>query len=147
MVELSEAVVRWFTEQRQVTRQQPEAGGQLFGRIEHHVWRIETCTGPRSSDRRASHRYSPQPDVENREILAMYERGLHFLGDWHTHPQKIPKPSRQDIVTTQHCYREAATELCGFLLIVVGQTFPYHPCNMNLITANQVCGFSPTRIR
>lgn len=68
----------------------------------------------------------------------MYGRGLHFLGDWHTHYQKQPSPSRQDIFDTQRCYQGAVTELPGFLMIVIGKSFPDIPCSLSYITENNV---------
>lgn len=140
-VELSETVIHRLAQQRQTSRRHVEAGGQVFGQIEHRLWRIEACTGPRPTDMRSPCGYAPNPEVENAEIVTMYDQGLHFLGDWHTHFQKVPAPSRQDITTTQRCYRRATTALPGFLLIIVGRTFPYHPCRIDLVTGNKVHNF------
>jgi len=127
-VELSETVVEHLSEQRQVSNKGTESGGQVFGQIHRNWWTIQACSGPRPSDRRSSHGYSPDSNVENSEILSMYEKGFHFLGDWHTHPQKKPSASHQDIEVTQRCYRKSKTDLPGFLLIIVGSTFPDQPC-------------------
>lgn len=141
-VTLSQSIVPWFTQQRQRCLAHPEAGGQLFGYVSPKRWHIETCTGPRPSDQRSPWRYTPDTLAENAEIITMYEQGLHFLGDWHTHFQKTPLPSQQDIVTTQRCYRGSNTELPGFLLIVVGKTFPQIPCSLSLVDGCKVIQFS-----
>lgn len=132
-VTLSPAVIEWFKQHRQTSWKHPEAGGQLFGLVNNNLWIVEACTGPRPTDIRASFRYCPDVSVENQEIMQMYNRGLHFLGDWHTHNQKQPKPSQQDIMSTLRCYYKSITELPGFLMIVVGKTYPDIPCSPSFV--------------
>lgn len=131
-------VVEWFIAQRQTSWLSIEAGGQLFGRATNGQWVVEICTGPRPTDVRSTCRYAPDVNAENKEIMEMYERGMHFLGDWHTHYQKIPTPSRQDIVATQRCYHGAITGLPGFLMIVVGKNFPEIPCSLSYLTESVI---------
>jgi proteasome lid subunit RPN8/RPN11 len=55
----------------------------------------------------------------------MYREGLHFVGDWHTHPQRTPEPSQKDIDSILDCYRESRKGIRGFLLVIVGlNAFP-----------------------
>lgn len=55
----------------------------------------------------------------------MRARGLHFIGDWHTHPEEVPRPSLQDIKTTADCYKQSEHQLLGFLMVIVGtKEFP-----------------------
>jgi proteasome lid subunit RPN8/RPN11 len=55
----------------------------------------------------------------------MHRKGLHFVGDWHTHPEPIPTPSPSDIRTIEEAVAKSRHHLHGFLMIVVGSSeFP-----------------------
>jgi hypothetical protein len=57
------------------------------------------ATGPRRTDRRTRTSSVPDRRAEQREIDDRFRRGLHFLGDWHTHPKNIPHPSGPDVAS------------------------------------------------
>jgi integrative and conjugative element protein (TIGR02256 family) len=50
----------------------------------------------------------------------MHRKGLHFVGDWHTHPEAVPTPSASDIRTIEEAVAKSPHHLHGFLMIVVG---------------------------
>ena len=54
------------------------------------------------------------------EIDEMHKAGLHFVGDWHTHPEEIPTPSSSDIRTIKEAVAKSKHHLHGFVLIIVG---------------------------
>jgi len=114
-------VLAHFSAHRQLRWWQPEAGGQLFASITDHVITVEVATGPRRSDRRFPFTYIPDTKKEAEEIALMYKQGLHYVGDWHTHPERSPRPSWQDIETLQRCFRNSTHDLNAFLLVVVGR--------------------------
>lgn len=103
---------------------QREAGGQLFARFDGFRIIVEEATGPRRSDRRTRTSYVPSRLAEQREINSRYERGLHYIGDWHTHPEKIPSPSLIDMRSIDDCVAKSEHSLNGFILIVVGTVEP-----------------------
>ena len=122
---LSDAVVEHFTLHQQVRRDQAEAGGQLFARITRYEIFVEEATGPRPTDRRGRTHYTPDRQAERREILERFALGLHYVGDWHTHPERVPTPSHVDRFTISDCSRRSNHKLACFLLIVVGNgSFP-----------------------
>jgi len=122
---LSDAVVEHFTLHQQVRRDQAEAGGQLFARITRYEIFVEEATGPRPTDRRGRTHYTPDRQAERREILERFALGLHYVGDWHTHPERVPTPSYVDRFTISDCSRRSNHKLACFLLIVVGNgSFP-----------------------
>lgn len=121
----SDAVVEHFGLHRQVHRDQAEAGGQLFARITRYEIFVEEATGPRPTDRRARTYYTPDRQVERKEIRERFVLGLHYVGDWHTHPESVPTPSTIDRFTISDCSRRSTHKLAGFLLVVVGNgAFP-----------------------
>ena len=117
---VSDTVIKHFTTHQQHRRSQAEAGGQLFGTISEKIITIDEATGPRRSDRRTRYSYIPDRKVEQREINDRFLRGVHFLGDWHTHPELKPHPSETDLRNMRECVRKSRRSLAAFLLIIVG---------------------------
>jgi integrative and conjugative element protein (TIGR02256 family) len=122
---LSDAVVEHFALHQQVRQDLAEAGGQLFARITRYEVFVEEATGPRPSDRRGRAHYTPDRQAERKEIRERFALGLHYVGDWHTHPEGVPTPSPIDRFTISDCSRRSTHKLAGFLLVVVGNgSFP-----------------------
>jgi len=105
---------------RQAKPWKKEAGGQLFARFTQGQVCISVATGPRKADKRSLFGYVPDSESERIEIEAHFSQGLHFVGDWHTHRQKIPEPSSTDIESITGSVRKSDHVLFGFVLIVVG---------------------------
>lgn len=98
-----------------------EAGGQLFARVTGKSWLIETVTGPRVSDLRSRFLFKPNRREEQAEINRYFESQLHFVGDWHTHPEDEPKPSADDTRSIANIVRESTYQINGLLLCIVGR--------------------------
>jgi proteasome lid subunit RPN8/RPN11 len=49
---------------------------------------------------------------------------LHYVGDWHTHPELRPYPSPPDDHSIAECVRKSSHDLNGFVLVVVGRLEP-----------------------
>jgi integrative and conjugative element protein (TIGR02256 family) len=114
-----------------------EAGGQLFARIEDCNVRVVEATGPRPTDRRCRSRYEPDRVAEQAEIDARFPQGLHFVGDWHTHPEDRPTPSSIDLLSTAEGVRRSRHGLNAFVLVIVGRgAFPagLHVCLHDAVT-------------
>jgi len=125
-LELLPAVLAHFETHKQLKWSAKEAGGQLFACLEDPFCiRIVEGTGPRSTDKRSTYNYLPDRAAEKVEIKERFDRGLHFVGDWHTHKQKLPQPSDTDTRSIRELVRHSNHDLAGFVLIVVGQApFP-----------------------
>lgn len=54
----------------------------------------------------------------------MHRRGFHFIGDWHTHPERVPHPSQSDVRSIREAFRQSKHHLNGFLLLIAG-TVPF----------------------
>ncbi len=114
-------VLDHFQKHRQIAPSAKETGGQLFGKIESGMIHICSATGPRIIDFRGRSFFNPSRWMERREIKSKFKQGLHYLGDWHTHPQKRPEPSTLDIKSMKECFTESCHELSFFILVIVGQ--------------------------
>lgn len=117
---LEDAVLTHFDRYRQRTFRDCEAGGQLFARFEGNTIRVERATGPRRSDRRGLINFIPDRLAERREIRRLFRLGLHYVGDWHTHPEHIPGPSSTDIKSFQDMFRKSRHKLAAFVMVIIG---------------------------
>src|SRR5689334_11446277 len=121
---LAEEVVRKFRHYRQKRWYQREAGGQLFARLSLSRVVIDEATGPRRTDRRTRTSYVPDRHAEQQEIYSRHAAGLHYVGDWHTHPETFPRPSGIDLASISESARKSVHTLNGFVLVIVGLAEP-----------------------
>lgn len=119
---LRRPVLGRFARYRQHHCWQTEAGGQLFAKLSGNLIDVVEATGPRASDHRCRWRYEPDKGAEQREIDEHHARGLHFIGDWHSHAQRLPVPSGLDIVSMAEMVRRSRHHLNGLVLIIVGSS-------------------------
>ena len=115
------AVVRHLTENRQKKPNAPEVGGQLFGSFEKFCVRVSLASGPREADKKSRFSFFPSRRKENTEIKDRFRDGLHYVGDWHTHPEPYPTPSRIDLRSMEDCFQNSRHSLSHFVMIIVGQ--------------------------
>lgn len=114
-------VLRHFAKHRQVGPRAPEVGGQLFATFEKLRVRVTQATGPRDADQRSRFSFFPNRGRENSEIKEQFAGGLHYVGDWHTHPERQPSPSSVDLDSMADCFRNSTHSLSHFVMIIVGQ--------------------------
>lgn len=119
---LTEPVLAHFRRFRQNRWFSREAGGQLFATLAPDAVTIVEATGPRRTDRRGPFWYLPNRRAEQAEIDERHRRGLHFVGDWHTHPEDRPSPSHPDCNSIKECVRKSRHSLLAFVVVVVGRT-------------------------
>lgn len=112
------SVMEFFTQKNDT---QPESGGIILGKLignEVHILRLSPPTELDRSSRMnfERHRLSAQ-------IIIDYEfhnsnRQVTYLGEWHTHPEKLPTPSPTDrnMIKTQFSKNHIHTD---FLLLII----------------------------
>jgi integrative and conjugative element protein (TIGR02256 family) len=105
----------WFTR---------ESGGQLFGRIESGNFVVSEVTGLQRTDVRSRTSFTMDVAAANVEIVERFKRGLHFFGDWHTHPEDDPKPSQTDLKNAARLFQAANGRPC-FIMVIVGRKNTY----------------------
>lgn len=131
VIHFDPAVIDHFLRHRQLRFWHKEAGGQLFARIEGNNIVVVEATGPRRSDRRGRTYYHPKRSVEQAEIAEMHARNLHYIGDWHSHPEPRPTPSPRDDATMASRVCLSRHTLRGFVFVIVGQADP--PAGMTVV--------------
>lgn len=98
-----------------------ENGGQLFARFEQDRIFVETATTTRGRSRRLRFGFWPDRDAERADIQALFKDGLHYVGDWHSHPESRPRPSQPDESKMREIFDQSKHELLSMLLVIVGQ--------------------------
>jgi integrative and conjugative element protein (TIGR02256 family) len=81
---------------------------------------IEVATGPKRADIRTRFSYQPDRRAAQTEINHFHRKGLFFVGDWHTHPEPMPKPSPLDRQSIREAFTKSNHHLNGFLLMIAG---------------------------
>src|SRR5882757_868914 len=79
-----------------------EAGGILLGCYRGPHVEILECTTPMPLDKRTGHGFVRRDPGHQRAALAAWkasDRTVNFVGEWHTHPEERPSPSRVDRAT------------------------------------------------
>jgi integrative and conjugative element protein (TIGR02256 family) len=113
-------VLSYIFQYRQTHRKHPESGGQLFAKITPKIVIIAAATGPHKKDNSNRFSFVPNKKRLNAEIQTFFSKGFHYVGDWHTHPQKHPEPSWLDIRSMRNCFKKSRHELEHFLLVILG---------------------------
>lgn len=125
LVELSAHVIALMTQHRQLRFWHRERGGLLFapsiGASDGHVLLTE-ASPPHRHDR--SGRTWLELDHRRciEEIRHRFARGLHFVGYWHTHPERFPRLSSQDSVSLRPLMDDPGIDLVRLIMIVVGNS-------------------------
>lgn len=120
VVVFSADAVRHMLQFRQNRAWHRESGGQLFGKLSNFEIFVVEATGPRASDVRTRISYKPDRRAEQVEIDERFQKGLIYLGDWHTHPELRPTPSTRDSESMVECFSKSKHSLTSFMLVVVG---------------------------
>lgn len=108
---------------RQLRNGDPEAGGMLFARISAEAISIEEATEPQRVDRRWRFRFWPCNKTQQRIIGARFKAGLHFVGEWHTHPETAPHPSGLDFTSMEKCFLTSRHELKALVMVILGTAY------------------------
>ena len=134
----SNEVINTMIQYRQTCRFHRESGGQLFGHFSELRTLIVEATRPKWLDRRSRLEFKPNRWLQRREIHARYIEGLHFVGDWHTHPELTPHPSGEDFQNMKDCFERSVHGLNAFVMVVVGLAPPPAGLHISLIKKNSV---------
>jgi hypothetical protein len=87
-------------------------------------------------DRRSRYSYRPNPAAEQREIYDMHAVGLHYVGDWHTHPEPVAQSSGIDNFNMTDCVAKSQHELPSFLMVIVGTSHLPDCLHVSLVPAH-----------
>lgn len=117
---LTENVLSVMQKYRQLHPSAREAGGQLYAKFEGDDTLILEATKPKILDRRTRYRFKPNRMLQKFEIYNKYRKGLHFVGDWHTHPEKYPAPTNKDINYMNNHFHLSFRNFRAFVMVIIG---------------------------
>ena len=109
---LSSARQRWWESER---------GGQLFVDLEHPAGvLLARATPPHPADRAGRHWLELNLDRCRDEIARANGEGLRLVGYWHTHPQRVPRVSPQDLSSFSRFANQHSAHLPQPIAVIVG---------------------------
>lgn len=114
------SALQTFEDARQLAEADKEIGGMLLARISESEVRIVKAT---KAEKRASiSRFLFKPSLSRKRkiVKEAFAVGLHFVGEWHTHPETDPTPSSIDLDSMRDSFRRSKHELNRFLMVIVG---------------------------
>ena len=119
---VNEPTLKHVTKHRQKSSNATEAGGQLFGTINDDKVCVVKATGPYSGDQRARHSYRSNPIAAQHAIDKLSQRGLLYLGEWHTHAEDQPSASSFDDNTMHRIIENSRLNSNSLLMLIVGRS-------------------------
>lgn len=124
-VEIGAGAIDALYRYRQFEPDAPEAGGVLLGRLlqASHDVVIDEATEPTIADLqgRFSFKRARQPTQQHIIDAWIQSAGTHiYLGEWHTHPEEYPTPSRYDLQNWRYLARSATYEQESLIFVIVG---------------------------
>lgn len=133
-------IEHWFLH-RQRRFWQREAGGLLFapsvgsqnGQVD-----IEVVTGPNPGDRRTRYSCALEHETCLADIAAQFEKGMKFVGYWHTHPEPEPSLSAVDRRAFAKNLIAGGLRIDRMLAAVVGNGNSMDTISVCLVTTDRV---------
>jgi proteasome lid subunit RPN8/RPN11 len=108
----------------QRSRSSKESVGQLFARdLTSNCIVVEAATVLMPT-RASWARVTFNTDCAMAERDAFFEKSLHCIGFWHTHPEASPTPSIDDCMLAREHALAAKPQLAGLVFVIVGTVSP-----------------------
>jgi integrative and conjugative element protein (TIGR02256 family) len=125
LVKLGADAVRLLHAFRQTAPDAYEAGGVLLGRwIESSDdVVVDQLTTPMRGDRRTRFSFYRDRIAHQRridEVFASSDGTCGYLGEWHTHPERDPEPSRTDVGDWRRRLRQDRVDVPFVFFLIVG---------------------------
>lgn len=127
-VVFTEEVIKTLDGYKQYNHTQHEAGGILLGKIYNDLIIIDQISEPSIEDK--SGRFYFIRNVKKAQHIvdrAWKESNGEriYLGEWHTHPEDIPTPSRDDKLLLKNMLKHSRMEINFLFMVIIGRTSPH----------------------
>lgn len=119
---LSGQVVETLSRYRQRHPCSLEAGGQLFGQVTSDVVAVVHASHPSRHDTRTRYSFRSAGKNAQHRVIRLSTRSLHYLGEWHTHPQVQPRPSSDDRQAMRALHRRSVLSVTELVMIIVSSS-------------------------
>lgn len=117
---IESSVLAHLARHRQRTCLSREAGGQLFGKVSSDEVRVLMASGPYPGDVRQRFSYRSNPKAAQQEIDGMAIAELLYIGEWHTHPERLPVASILDHKTIRALHSKSRLRVSSLVLLIQG---------------------------
>lgn len=144
LLKLPHEVITEISAFRQTTENNLEAGGILLGRliIDTNDIVIDYVTSPMNDDKRSRFGFFRAEQPHQSILFNKWESSFgtcNYLGEWHTHPEPVPKPSNRDIRSWQaQCQKLPKGRNCLYFVIVGTETLTVWKAKRRPFTIQQL---------
>lgn len=102
-----------------------EAGGVLLGRfiLNGNDIVVDDVTPPHNKDKRYRNRFIRNQQTHQEEIVKRWKESngtCNYLGEWHTHPEPVPRPSNLDLRDWKRILKQARVDSESLFFVIVG---------------------------
>lgn len=120
------SVLQKLEEYIQIDKNSKEAGGILIGEKRGDNYHVSFITEPQVHDRRSRCSFCRNDKKHLEKFTELYKKNpdLSYLGEWHTHPEKTPIPSKIDI----NEWEKISKKIPKFIVLIIGTENYY--CNL-----------------
>lgn len=122
-----------------VARRNRETGGILIGRYSDDLClaRIEVITGEPFGSRASWNWFTRGSLGLKRLLRRQWRSGLHYLGEWHSHPLPDPTPSQTDLVAMIEIAKDPRFSCSMPILLIVGMPLDESPILISVTVLDQ----------
>lgn len=116
---ISAKIVSTLRSHSQDGRATPESGGLLVGMVRGPHFELTDISTPSPSDVRTRHSFERRCKSHVEVVRSSWRRSMGYeayLGEWHTHPERHPKPS----VTDLRSWNVGLPKTTRLILLIVG---------------------------
>src|SRR5690554_372746 len=111
-ISLSKEVISIFKKYVQNDIKKPESGGIITGKVYENKIDVLNCSEPSHLDKRSRYNYNRSHKSAQIYINEKFEESEGkeiYLGEWHTHPEDIPKPRSEERRVGKECISRWST--------------------------------------
>lgn len=123
--EIKQNVLDVFNSFRQIESKSNESGGILIGRYIENSFNvvIDMCTTPQPGDKQSRFFFRRSKKYHQEIFNAIWESSnatKNYLGEWHTHPEKTPNPSKHDLIQWAKLIKKQNSDIENIYFVIVG---------------------------
>lgn len=125
LLKINLEVLKTMTSFRQDNIGKTEAGGVFLGRfiLNSNNLVVDKVTIPMADDKRSRYAFIRSEKMHQKIITATWEKSngtCNYLGEWHTHPESYPTPSKQDIFNWKNILTTGIFSSLYLYFIIIG---------------------------
>ena len=121
-LDINSDVLKLLSEYKQIESNSAEAGGFLIGYTQKQFKNVivEYITKPQKLDYRSRLAFRRKDRMHFKILNVFRGRKSDYLGTWHSHPQKVPSPSKIDLDDWRECLLKEKTNSGYIIFLILG---------------------------